>query len=288
MNLHTHPKYGRWWLFAALALLTAAGLLMALASPGSASSLEQSAQEGEQLFQKNCAACHTIGGGNLVGPDLQGVTQRRERAWLEKMIIQPDKLLASDKTAQELLQTYKLAMPNLGITQAQAQAILAYLENPGAGGQAAAPILLSGGSAEAGKALFSGETAFANGGTPCIACHSAAGINAIGGGSLGPDLTHVYQRLGEAGLSSALVGLPFPTMQGIFVNAPLTAQEQADLFAYFQQTDQQAVQTSALNANIVWGLGAAGALILFGVMLVFWPRQRESISARLRRTARTG
>ena len=89
-------------------------------------------------------------------------------------------------------------------------------------------------------------------------------------------------------MSSALVGLPFPTMQGIFANAPLMAQEQADLYAYFQQADQQPVQSSALNNNMVWGLGTAGALILFGVMLVFWPRQRESISARLRRTAQKG
>ena len=25
--------------------------------------------EGEQIFKSNCAACHTIGGGKLIGPD---------------------------------------------------------------------------------------------------------------------------------------------------------------------------------------------------------------------------
>lgn len=136
-----------------------------------------------------------------------------------------------------------------------------------------------------GKALFSGQSPLTNGGTPCLACHSAAGINAVGGGTLGPDLTHVYTRYGETGLSSALVSLPFPTMQGIFTTKALTAQEQADLFAYFQEIDQQPAQVSAMNANIIWGLGAAGALILFGVMLVYWPRQRQSLSARLRKSA---
>ena len=38
----------------------------------------------------------------------------------------------------------------------------------------------------------------------------------MGGGSLGPDLSHVATRYGEAGLTAALTGLPFPTMQGVF------------------------------------------------------------------------
>ena len=37
-----------------------------------------SAQEsGQQIFQKSCAACHSIGGGRLVGPDLAGVNDKR-------------------------------------------------------------------------------------------------------------------------------------------------------------------------------------------------------------------
>jgi len=42
--------------------------------------------EGKQLFEKNCAVCHKIGGGKLVGPELLGVTERREKAWLLKFI----------------------------------------------------------------------------------------------------------------------------------------------------------------------------------------------------------
>jgi len=286
MNLHNHKRNCLGWLFYALALLLAAWLLIPPASPGSASSFEQTTQEGEQLFQKNCAACHTIGSGDLVGPDLQGIVQRREQDWLIKMITQPEKLLASgDPIAQDLLQQYKLMMPNLGISDVQAQSLLAYLESADSGGGGAANVKLTGGQAQNGRALFTGQAAFSNNGTPCIACHSTAGISAIGGGNLGPDLTHIYGRLGDGGLSSALVGLPFPTMQGIFNTHPLTAQEQADLFAYFQETDQQATQNSAIDSNIIWGAGSVGALILFGVMLFFWPRQRESISSRLRKTA---
>jgi hypothetical protein len=98
-------------------------------------------------------------------------------------------------------------------------------------------------------------------------------------------LTHVYSRLGSAGLTSGLQSIPFPTMQGIFANRPLTPQEQADLFAYFQQADASPVTTSALSTYWLWGLGGAGALVLFGVMLIFWPRQSQSVSVRLRKDA---
>lgn len=285
MNQHSREKLNLRNSIILLALLLGLGLYFLNAHPGLANSLSQSAQEGQTIFQTNCAACHTIGKGDLVGPDLKDVTQRRDLGWLTEMIAAPDKLLASgDPIAQELFQQYKVAMPNLGLNDTQVQSLLAYLEAPG-GGPSAAAVVLSGGVAEQGKALFSGQTSFTNRGTPCIACHSTAGISAVGGGVLGPDLTHVFGRLGDAGLSSALVALPYPTMKGVFVNAPLTPQEQADLFAYFQETDLQPVQVSSINTNLVWGLGAAGALLLFGGMLVFWPRQRQSISARLRKSA---
>lgn len=257
-----------------------------LAVPASASSLRQSAEEGAQIFQQTCQACHTIGKGDLIGPDLQGVTQRQDAAWLVKFITQPDVVLASgDATANALLQKYGVPMPNLGITDAQAQSLLAYLEAPDVVTAVPAAPALPAGQAAAGHALFTGQTGLTNGGTPCIACHSTLGVGAAGGGVLGPDLTNVNTRLGAVGLTSAMQTLPFPTMQGIFTTRPLTPQEQADLLAYLQQTDQQVVVSSALNINLFWGIGIGGALILFAIMLLFWPRQRQSISARLRNTA---
>lgn len=259
-----------------------------IAAPVRAGSLRQGAQEGAQLFQQYCQACHSIGQGDLVGPDLQGVTQRRDMNWLVNFITQPDQLLASgDETANALLQQYGVPMPNLGITEAQAQSLLAYLEAPDAAAAVPAAPVLPAGQAAAGKAIFAGQTSLTNGGLPCIACHSTLGVGPAGGGVLGPDLTNVNTRLGPAGLTSALQTLPFPTMQGIFTTRPLTPQEQADLLAYLQQTDQQTVISSAMNNSLLWGIGIGGALLLFGAMLIFWPRQRQSISARLRNTPST-
>ena len=46
--------------------------------------------EGEQIFKSTgCTACHTIGGGKLVGPDLQGVLDRRAEDEIIKYVQNP-------------------------------------------------------------------------------------------------------------------------------------------------------------------------------------------------------
>src|SRR5207247_4020711 len=50
--------------------------------------------KGEYFFQSQCSVCHSIGQGDKMGPDLAGVTARRDRAWLVRYITAPDKMLA--------------------------------------------------------------------------------------------------------------------------------------------------------------------------------------------------
>ncbi len=64
-----------------------------------------SSDVGEEIFQSNCAGCHTIGKGNSVGPDLSGVTIRREENWLIRQIKDPDGLVEEkDPVALQLLE----------------------------------------------------------------------------------------------------------------------------------------------------------------------------------------
>jgi protein SCO1/2 len=86
--------------------------------------------QGQYLFETRCAACHTLGQGDGVGPDLAGVTQQRERAWLERWLAAPDKVLAEgDPLALALLARYKnIPMPNLHLSEQDVAALLAYLE----------------------------------------------------------------------------------------------------------------------------------------------------------------
>lgn len=231
-------------------------ILSAMAQPVSSS------EAGHELFQRSCAACHTIGQGDLVGPDLKGVVEKRDRDWLIRWLLVPDQMLAEeDPIAVELLQQYNnVPMPNLKLTEDQVASLIAYL-GISAELTGSSEITIPSGDPAVGKRLFTGSIAFQNGGPTCMACHSIAGNGALGGGTLGPDLTNVHDRFGNAGLAAALKGLPFPTMRGVFTNSPLTDDEVANLYAYFVLTDQIAPQP--VNWNFVWiGLGFFLLLVL--------------------------
>ncbi len=88
-------------------------------------------EAGQQIFQSLCAACHTIGKGKLIGPDLEGVTLRREEGWLKRQIKEPDQLLAeNDPIAMQLLQeANNIPMVPLGLDDAQVDAVIAYLQS---------------------------------------------------------------------------------------------------------------------------------------------------------------
>ncbi len=125
-----------------LALLLPAILLLLAAPQAQAAPLRQDPVAGQQTFQSLCVSCHTVGGGNLVGPDLAGVTERRDAAWLHRFIMEPDKVLAEgDPIATQLLAEFNnVPMPNMGVSATQASDILAYLAAPAAvAAPAAAP-----------------------------------------------------------------------------------------------------------------------------------------------------
>ena len=65
--------------FRSLAVLLLALFLMGV-TQAQAAPLGQDPVAGQQTFQSVCVSCHTIGKGKLVGPDLAGVTERRDAA----------------------------------------------------------------------------------------------------------------------------------------------------------------------------------------------------------------
>lgn len=85
---------------------------------------------GQALFAKACASCHTIGGGDRVGPDLAGIVRRRERTWLSRFISAPDKMHAErDPIAVELAARYpKVRMPSLQLSDLDVTDLLGYID----------------------------------------------------------------------------------------------------------------------------------------------------------------
>ena len=89
----------------------------------------RSFDRGQYTFSTHCAACHTIGRGDHLGPDLLGVTTNRDHSWLTRFIMAPDKMNAQgDATAVALRKKFKeVRMPNLDLSQGDVTTVLDYI-----------------------------------------------------------------------------------------------------------------------------------------------------------------
>jgi cytochrome oxidase Cu insertion factor (SCO1/SenC/PrrC family) len=91
-------------------------------------------QAGQSMYKKICAPCHTIGVGDRVGPDLRGVTERRDRAWIASYIRNPAAMLAKkDPVARGLAAKYDMVrMPNLRLSEQDADDLISFLHQENA------------------------------------------------------------------------------------------------------------------------------------------------------------
>ena len=87
--------------------------------------------KGKETFAaKGCIACHKVGGGKLVGPDLQGVLVRRTQTWVEKMILKPELMVAKDDIARALFRSILVPMANQNVDPVtELPFILSYLKS---------------------------------------------------------------------------------------------------------------------------------------------------------------
>lgn len=85
---------------------------------------------GEQLYRTRCASCHTIGGGDGLGPDLLAVSSRRSPEWLARWIREPDRMLAEgDPVATAQMAQYRgLPMPNLKLADQDVAALMRFID----------------------------------------------------------------------------------------------------------------------------------------------------------------
>ena len=86
--------------------------------------------QGQYLFGNHCAACHTIGRGDHLGPDLRGVTTRRDRDWLAHFIVAPDRMrTAGDPIAVALHAKYQqVLMPRLDLGTDDVDMLIDYID----------------------------------------------------------------------------------------------------------------------------------------------------------------
>ena len=245
------------------------------------------AQETADFYRQNCMSCHTIGGGRMTGPDLKNVTERKDRVWLSRFMMDPKGMMDSgDPYASKILQEARgVQMPALpGMTRARAEALLDLITEESAKDKSVfAGIQLSDRpftdrDVEVGHNIFVGATSLKNNGPSCISCHTVNGIGGFGGGTLGPDLTTGFERYqGRKALSIWLSAPATPTMQSVFKKEPLESEEILSLVAYFQHTltrNPEDASTARLNFIL---LGLAGTLIVLGIFDVVWHKRFRAV-----------
>jgi mono/diheme cytochrome c family protein len=207
------------------------------------------------MFLQKCAGCHTVGRGKLTGPDLNEAA-----TWAVPDLTRTIKTM--EKKVGPLSDDDVARLADL-LKDAKVKERLEAEEDRAAAAEAVA---FGPPSAETGAALFSGRAPLANGGAACVACHVVNGR----GGTLGPDLTAVYARLGEAPLASACEKTNFKIMSAAYKDHPVTKREALHLTKFFAAVGEA---PAPLADPPVAAYGAAAALVCLGA-LAFAYRKR--------------
>jgi len=245
------------------------------------------ADEGQELYNKSCVACHTIGKGRLVGPDLVNISEKRSQEWLVAFIQSSRKLIESgDAEANAIFKEYNsMPMPDNAFTDAQSLAVLDYIKRTSSGndnsGQAAAQKdMLSEATAEniaSGALLFTGEKRLTNGGAACNSCHNVQDEDIFSHGTLAKDLTETWTIMGSMGAAAIIKSPPFPVMTAAYRDNPLTEAEVLDLTAYLKSVSENRPDLAPENYNMAMaGLGLAVFLLIMGVIIVFYSHRKPT------------
>lgn len=89
-------------------------------------------------FKSTCLSCHTVGGGDKIGPDLKGVSKKRPMEWIIKFVQYPEGMIKGDpeepgyekpdKVAVELFNKYKTIMTEQDLTEDQIKQMMAWID----------------------------------------------------------------------------------------------------------------------------------------------------------------
>ncbi len=252
------------------------------------SSLALYSQNGEALFKQSCVACHSIGSGKLVGPDLKGLSERRSQDWIVKFVKSPQAMITSgDPDAKALSAEYPMVMPDQAISDADINSIVEYIKSmSGADAQPAVATAPSRSTDDAtpaeiqlGQDLFTGIASFENGGPSCLSCHHVSYNGVIPGGLLAKDLTESYTRVGGDPGMLAMLGSPaFPAMQVAFGDRKITDKEIYAITAFLNKVDKNKANRATAQGNpLIYGGGPAAVVMLVLIFLVWFNRKKASV-----------
>jgi nitrite reductase (NO-forming) len=97
--------------------------------PATGTPTDPMAARGKLAFELKCLACHSIAGGaKKMGPDLYGVSGRRDAGWLTRWLKDPAGMMQTDPTAKALLGQYEVPMPDQNLSDEEVAELIAYFQ----------------------------------------------------------------------------------------------------------------------------------------------------------------
>ena len=235
--------------------------------------------DAQQYYEMKCSSCHTIGGGDDVGPDLKDVHKRRKEKWLIRFIQESQTMVSEgDPIAVQLFEKYKRKkMPDTELSVDKVKYLLAFIKTGKGKGSTQtfkSALKATEHDIEQGRKLFTGERAFAKKGVSCIACHSAGDAGLLGGGKLGPDLSLSYSNYNDKGLSKVLTRIAFPTMVEVYKDKALSEDEVFQLKSYLYSVDKAGLKERGASKKLAF-MGLIGFLIILGGFDLIWKGRRK-------------
>jgi mono/diheme cytochrome c family protein len=259
-----------------------AALIVASSPPHARAADEPAPSPGALIFARVCNTCHNLGGGDKVGPDLLGVTKRREKSWLAKFVRGPAAAIdGGDPVATALVKKFNgVRMPDQALSDDEIDSVWAYFAAcTDKGGCLPVPLGpkwgVDGSDEEVahGRGIFLGERRLQRGGPPCFTCHDTREVGWMGGGSMGANLTFSYARLGERGLEPLLAEMSTPVMHAVYGAAPLEPDERFAVKAYLARLARDGELAPVRRDFFALGLEGMGVVVLgFGIA---WRRRDD-------------
>lgn len=257
---------------------------------------------GEKIFKTVCMACHTVGSGRLVGPDLKNIHKKHDNVWLKKFITSSSSMIKNgDKKALKIFKEYnRMPMPDHSLSDSQCLELIEYIKKRSLVSSIGkkkktnnASILIENSNSKQksssksikrtaedvilGKALFAGKKRFEKKGAACISCHNVNVSGEIFGGSLAVDLTQVYSRISDNGIASIVKSSPFSVMNLAYDGKELSDDEVFALQAFLQDANQNYAQLIPANyLHRLFGVGIVGVLLLFSLFSIIWKKRKRS------------
>lgn len=188
---------------------------------------EVAALPGQEIFERTCFACHTIGEGVRVGPDLKDVHLRRDRDWLVRWINDPLGMAETDSIGREIFAEYNnIPMAPNFLSAEEVDQVLAYIQAVSegrvvAGAAAAGPIEMTDEEFARARQIYFDR---------CAGCHGTLRAGATGP-NIQPDVT--TQR--GTGVLTTTLTYGLPGGMPAWGEAGILTAEEIDLMARYVQ-----------------------------------------------------